>query len=313
MRARDGPYPATRSLPRRAWPHPTGQATWLVLSPVAEDRQLRDSAGLAPDFADQLVAPVTLGRPRPRDKRVRASCARHEGLRERWGCGEMLMEVGGKERRRRETAERAREASLELERLAGRIRHAAVILVSAPLSARRPEGTGRPRRRRPIAKGQTVGHSRVHTRQDAGHRPRVQRVAKQQQAAALCPGHDPRADSLAQRVEQWPVLRELAGEDLGEAPCEVQASTVSRKRSLAERIESDELGPGLALELEVLGIDEAEDLAGADRDAGAAYPLGSRRIWHRGAWRSARDRQERVEVDAALDHPSEALQRRAHG
>jgi hypothetical protein len=29
------------------------QATWLALSPTAQGRQLRDSAGLSPDFADQ--------------------------------------------------------------------------------------------------------------------------------------------------------------------------------------------------------------------------------------------------------------------
>ena len=46
-------YPATSSLPRRAWSLPTGQATWLALRHTAKERQLRDSAGLSPDFADQ--------------------------------------------------------------------------------------------------------------------------------------------------------------------------------------------------------------------------------------------------------------------
>ncbi len=46
--------PATSALPRRAWSLATGQATWLSPRPeLTEGRQLRDSAGFAPDFADQ--------------------------------------------------------------------------------------------------------------------------------------------------------------------------------------------------------------------------------------------------------------------
>ena len=46
--------PCDRALPRRAWSLATGQATWLSPRPeLTEGRQLRDSAGFAPDFADQ--------------------------------------------------------------------------------------------------------------------------------------------------------------------------------------------------------------------------------------------------------------------
>ena len=232
----------------------------------------------------------------------------HEALGELRCCREVLVQVTGEKCRRAEACPARSEVTGELEGLARRIGDGAVELVAAQRGAGLAEGTGRACRGGAVAEREPVSHPGVDAGEGAGHRETVERLAEQEQAAALGPSHESGADRRAELVEERPVRRQLLAEDLGKAAARVQASAARWESRVTQRVEGDELGAGLLEQGQILWIDEAERWARADGEAHSSNRTGCRGWWELADRGAARHAEQAIEIDGAVDQLREDVE-----